>query len=64
MLQRILVFGLLGPLALIGSCASEQPAGSNSSATPAAGTTQATDQTKADKAAPTKQVTLSVSGMT
>jgi hypothetical protein len=64
MVQRVLVFGLLGPLALIGGCASGLPGGSHSAATPAASTTQPTEQTQADKAAPTKQVTLSVSGMT
>jgi len=64
MLQRVLVFGLLGPLALIGGCASGLTGGSNSSDAPAASANQPTEQSKADKAAQSKQVTLSVSGMT
>jgi hypothetical protein len=64
MLQRVLVIGLLGPLAVIGGCSSAIPGGFNSSDAPEASATQPTEQTKADKAAQTKQVTLSVGGMT
>ena len=53
MIRRVLVFGFLGPLALIGGCSSGQSGDSNSKGTPAASATQ-----------PTKQLTLSVSGMT
>jgi hypothetical protein len=56
MIRCVLVFSFLGPLALIGGCSSGQSGDSNSKATPAASATQPT--------APTKQVTLSVSGMT
>jgi hypothetical protein len=64
MLQRVLVVGLLGPLALIGGCASGLTGHSNTADAPAASATQPTEQTKVDHVAQTKQVTLSVSGMT
>jgi hypothetical protein len=57
MLQRVLVFGLLAPLALIGGCGSGLTGGSNSSKAPAASATGPTEQTKADKAELAKQVT-------
>jgi hypothetical protein len=63
-MRRAFVFGLLGPPVLLAGCASGLTSGSNSSDAPAASATQLTEQTKADKAAQTKQVTLSVSGMT
>jgi hypothetical protein len=63
MLQRVLVLGLFGPFALIGGCTSEQSA-SNFSAGRAAKTTPATEQMGSDKNVQTKQITLSVPGMT
>jgi hypothetical protein len=53
MFRHVLVFGLVGPLALIGGCASGLTGGPGDSDAPA---TTNTSQTK--------QVTLAVSGMT
>jgi hypothetical protein len=64
MLQRILVFGLLGPLALISGCATGLTGGSQSADAPSARATPRTESGAADRAAQTKEVTLSVSGMT
>lgn len=65
MFRCVLVFGLLGPVALIGGCASGPTGDSSASDTPAASSTsQPTERTEAGKAPQTKQVTLSVSGMT
>jgi hypothetical protein len=65
MLRRVLVFGLLGPLALIGGCASGLPGGPNASDPPAAtSASPPAGQAKGDKPPQTRQVTLSVSGMT
>jgi hypothetical protein len=64
MLQRVLVIGLLGPLSLTGGCSSGITGGFNSSDAPGASASQPTEPTAADKAAQTKQITLSVSGMT
>jgi hypothetical protein len=61
MLKGILAFGLLGLLALIVGCAAE-PTGSSSSPDGAASNADRPKQT--DKAAPTKEVTLSLDGMT
>jgi hypothetical protein len=64
MLRRVLVLGLVGALALIGGCASGLTESSKSANAPATSVARLTEPTTADKAVPTKQVTLSVSGMT
>jgi hypothetical protein len=56
MLQRILVFGFLGPLVLVGGCGSGKPGEANLSGRSTASATRPTEGTK--------QVTLAVSGMT
>jgi hypothetical protein len=64
MRNRVLVLGLLGPLALIGGCASWFTGCSTCTEAPAGGAAKPTDLAKAQDAAQTKQVTLSVPGMT
>jgi hypothetical protein len=64
MLKRVLVLGMIAQLALVGGCASGLTGGGNSANAPATSAARPTEQTAADKAAETKQVTLSVSGMT
>jgi hypothetical protein len=51
-------------LGLIGGCASGLTGSGNSANAPATSVAQASEQGVADQAAQTKQVTLSVSGMT
>jgi hypothetical protein len=64
MLQHVIVVGLLAPLALVAGCAAEQSTGSDTPATAAATVTSASTGTSGAKSLPTKQVTLSVTGMT
>ena len=64
MQKRVLVLGLMAQLGLIGGCSSGLTGDGNTANAPATSVAQATEQTVADKAAQTKQITLSVSGMT
>jgi hypothetical protein len=56
MIRRVLVFGFLGPLVLVGGCGSGKPGEASSSAKSVASATRPTERTK--------QLTLAVSGMT
>jgi hypothetical protein len=65
MLQRVLVFGLLGPLALMAGCAPGLPSGPSASGPAAAPSAPApAGQAKGENDPQTEQVTLAVSGMT
>jgi hypothetical protein len=64
MLQRVLAFGLLGPLVLIGGCTFEQSASNFSAAGAAAKVAPPTEQKAAHNSVLTKDVNLSVPGMT